>query len=174
MRIVLILSFVLSQKIILAFSCKTCYTKIGCNSYGKCRLDEAYFKEIIDVRKKLAPLIIQIYGIVSQEEVIEKIKNLIVPLMNSISELRLIVFNASCFDIIYKGSARYGRFGKGNSADKAENGLKFVFNSSPLIHLVKAGLAWMIERLEGDKYITPLSIKRLWKSVRQRVLATQS
>ncbi len=33
--------------------------------------------------------------------------------------------------------------------------LKFVFNSSPLIHLVKAGLAWMIERLEGEKYITP-------------------
>ncbi len=52
-------------------------------------------------------------------------------------------------------------FGKGNPADKAESGLKFVFNSSPLIHLVKAGLAWMIERLEGDKYITPSVYKEV-------------
>ena len=53
------------------------------------------------------------------------------------------------------GKVFTGRLGKGNSADKAESGLKLVFNSSPLIHLVKAGLAWMVERLEGDKYITP-------------------
>lgn len=33
--------------------------------------------------------------------------------------------------------------------------MKFVFNSTPLIHLVKAGLAWMIEALEGEKYTTP-------------------
>jgi len=33
--------------------------------------------------------------------------------------------------------------------------LKFVFDSTPLIHLVKAGLAWMIEELEGEKYLVP-------------------
>jgi len=33
--------------------------------------------------------------------------------------------------------------------------LKFVFNSTPLIHLAKAGLAWTIDELEGEKYTTP-------------------
>jgi len=33
--------------------------------------------------------------------------------------------------------------------------LTFVFDSTPLIHLVKAGLAWMIEELEGEKYVVP-------------------
>lgn len=33
--------------------------------------------------------------------------------------------------------------------------MKLVFNSTPLIHLVKAGLAWMIDALEGEKYTTP-------------------
>jgi predicted nucleic acid-binding protein len=33
--------------------------------------------------------------------------------------------------------------------------LRFVFDSTPLIHLVKAGLAWTIEELEGEKYVVP-------------------
>ena len=33
--------------------------------------------------------------------------------------------------------------------------MKFVFDSTPLIHLVKAGLAWMIEELGGEKYVVP-------------------
>lgn len=33
--------------------------------------------------------------------------------------------------------------------------MRFVFDSTPLIHLVKAGLAWMIEELEGEKYVVP-------------------
>lgn len=32
---------------------------------------------------------------------------------------------------------------------------KFVFNASPLIHLVKAGLISMIEKLDGEKYTVP-------------------
>jgi len=43
--------------------------------------------------------------------------------------------------------------GRGDPADKG--GLKFVLDSTPLIHLVKAGLAWMIEGLEGEKYVVP-------------------
>lgn len=42
---------------------------------------------------------------------------------------------------------------RGDSADKSD--LKFVFNSTPLIHLVRAGLAWMIEELGGEKYMVP-------------------
>lgn len=34
--------------------------------------------------------------------------------------------------------------------------MKFVFDSTPLIHLVKAGLAWMIEELGGEKYVPPI------------------
>lgn len=33
--------------------------------------------------------------------------------------------------------------------------MKFVFDSTPLIHLVRAGLAWMIEELEGEKFTVP-------------------
>ena len=33
--------------------------------------------------------------------------------------------------------------------------MRFVFDSTPLIHLVKAGLAWMIEELGGEKYVVP-------------------
>lgn len=33
--------------------------------------------------------------------------------------------------------------------------MKFIFDSTPLIHLVRAGLAWMIEELEGEKYVVP-------------------
>jgi len=33
--------------------------------------------------------------------------------------------------------------------------MRFVFDSTPLIHLAKAGLGWMIEELEGEKYVTP-------------------
>ncbi len=33
--------------------------------------------------------------------------------------------------------------------------MRFVFDSTPLIHLAKAGLGWMIEDLEGEKYTTP-------------------
>jgi len=43
--------------------------------------------------------------------------------------------------------------GRGDPANKSS--LKFVFDSTPLIHLVKAGLAWMIEELEGEKYVVP-------------------
>jgi len=43
--------------------------------------------------------------------------------------------------------------GRGDPADKSD--LKFVFNSTPLIHLVRAGLAWMIEELGGKKYVAP-------------------
>ncbi len=43
--------------------------------------------------------------------------------------------------------------GRGDPADKSD--LKFVFNSTPLIHLVRAGLAWMIEELRGEKYVVP-------------------
>lgn len=43
--------------------------------------------------------------------------------------------------------------GRGDPADKSS--LKFVFDSTPLIHLVKAGLAWMIEELGGRKYMPP-------------------
>ena len=42
---------------------------------------------------------------------------------------------------------------RGDSAHKGS--LKFVFDSTPLIHLVKAGLAWMIEELDGKKYVVP-------------------
>jgi len=42
---------------------------------------------------------------------------------------------------------------RGDPADKSS--LKFVFDSTTLIHLVRAGLAWMIEELEGEKYVTP-------------------
>lgn len=33
--------------------------------------------------------------------------------------------------------------------------MKFVFNASPLIHLARAGLASLIEMLEGEKYTVP-------------------
>ena len=33
--------------------------------------------------------------------------------------------------------------------------MKFVFDASPLIHLVKAGLTSMIETLDGEKYTVP-------------------
>ena len=33
--------------------------------------------------------------------------------------------------------------------------MKFVFDSTPLIHLVRAGLAWMIKELGGRKYLVP-------------------
>lgn len=33
--------------------------------------------------------------------------------------------------------------------------MKFVFDDSPLIHLVKAGLTSMIETLDGEKYTVP-------------------
>jgi len=33
--------------------------------------------------------------------------------------------------------------------------MKFVFNASPLIHLVKAGLSSLVERLDGEKYTVP-------------------
>ncbi|MGH9909284.1 MAG: DUF3368 domain-containing protein [Nitrososphaerales archaeon] len=33
--------------------------------------------------------------------------------------------------------------------------MKFVFNASPLIHLARAGLASLIEELEGEKYTVP-------------------
>jgi len=33
--------------------------------------------------------------------------------------------------------------------------MRFVFNSTPLIHLAKSGLGWMIAELEGEKYTTP-------------------
>lgn len=33
--------------------------------------------------------------------------------------------------------------------------MKFVFDASPLIHLVKAGLISMIEKLDGEKYTVP-------------------
>lgn len=43
--------------------------------------------------------------------------------------------------------------GRGDPANEGD--LKFVFDSTPLIHLVKVGLAWMIERLEGEKCMPP-------------------
>lgn len=43
--------------------------------------------------------------------------------------------------------------GGGDKAHKSD--LKFVFNSTPLIHLVRAGLAWMIEELRGEKFLSP-------------------
>lgn len=43
--------------------------------------------------------------------------------------------------------------GRGDPANKGD--LRFVFDSTPLIHLVKAGLAWTIEELEGEKYVVP-------------------
>jgi len=33
--------------------------------------------------------------------------------------------------------------------------MRFVFDATPLIHLAKAGLGWMIEELDGEKYTTP-------------------
>lgn len=33
--------------------------------------------------------------------------------------------------------------------------MRYVFNSTPLIHLVKAGLAWTLRELEGEKYTVP-------------------
>ncbi len=33
--------------------------------------------------------------------------------------------------------------------------MKFVFDASPLIHLVKAGLVSMVETLDGEKYTVP-------------------
>lgn len=42
---------------------------------------------------------------------------------------------------------------RGDPANKG--GLRFVFDSTPLIHLVRAGLAWMIEELGGEKYVAP-------------------
>lgn len=33
--------------------------------------------------------------------------------------------------------------------------MKFVFDSSPLIHLAKAGLSWSIRKLEGKKFTVP-------------------
>jgi len=33
--------------------------------------------------------------------------------------------------------------------------MRFVFNSTPLIHFARAGLSWMIEDLEGEKYAAP-------------------
>jgi len=33
--------------------------------------------------------------------------------------------------------------------------MKFVFDSSPLIHLAKAGLAWTLPELRGEKYTVP-------------------
>ncbi|MBO3840941.1 MAG: DUF3368 domain-containing protein [Candidatus Brockarchaeota archaeon] len=53
------------------------------------------------------------------------------------------------------GKGFAGGSGGGNPSSETGSDLKFVLNSSPLIHLVKAGLAWMIGRLEGEKYITP-------------------
>lgn len=50
-----------------------------------------------------------------------------------------------------EGLARGAR--RGNPAN--EGSLKFVFDSTPLIHLVKAGLAWTIEKLEGEKHVPP-------------------
>ncbi|KXA95544.1 hypothetical protein AKJ65_01480 [candidate division MSBL1 archaeon SCGC-AAA259E19] len=42
---------------------------------------------------------------------------------------------------------------RGDTAD--ESGVSFVFDSTPLIHLVKAGHQRMIKKLEGEKYLPP-------------------
>ena len=48
--------------------------------------------------------------------------------------------------------------------------MRFVFDSTPLIHLAKAGLSWMIEELEGEKYITPLVYREVVEVGMQRGL----
>ena len=45
--------------------------------------------------------------------------------------------------------------------DNKEKRLIFIFNATPLIHFGKSGLAWMIEKLNGEKYIPPTVYKEV-------------
>jgi len=48
--------------------------------------------------------------------------------------------------------------------------MRFVFDSTPLIHLAKAGLSWMIEALEGEKYTAPSVYREVVEAGLQRGL----